>query len=215
MKPLPIFDKESYDLIWLKKDKTFGLITLYVGPDLIHHTKEKKSCKKKILDLGHLPKFLWNYEGHSSKSTWNQAFQSQNRWLRCCWGVYARSKNLRTSIITSRGKTIIFVIVSIVQNDLSTTFKYFSIIFDSLPLFIKNATTPSLEEILFKLTIIKLPWGTWVNCPSKIKPIQMLSQPLLNLGLTKWKAKTQSPPQRKESYATTVIRSEILQVLPC
>lgn len=52
MKPLPIFDKDSYDLIWLKKDKTFGLITLYVGPDLIHHTKEKKAAKKKswILD---------------------------------------------------------------------------------------------------------------------------------------------------------------------
>jgi hypothetical protein len=36
----PIEDDDSYELVCLMKDESLGMITLYVEPTLIHHTKD-------------------------------------------------------------------------------------------------------------------------------------------------------------------------------
>jgi hypothetical protein len=63
---LPVEDDDNYDLICLKKDEALGLITLYVKPDLIHHTKDNKSVKG---NLGYLQNSLWNGEYYSGQPT--------------------------------------------------------------------------------------------------------------------------------------------------
>lgn len=42
---LPIRDDDD-DLVCLTKDEALGLITLYVKPNLIHHTKDNKRAKE-------------------------------------------------------------------------------------------------------------------------------------------------------------------------
>jgi hypothetical protein len=42
---------DSYDLICLKKDEALGLRTLYMEPDLSHHTNSKTA--KKVWDSFH------------------------------------------------------------------------------------------------------------------------------------------------------------------
>ena len=46
LKPFPVADNNNYDLVCLKEDKVFGLITLYVKPNSIHHTKDNKGAKE-------------------------------------------------------------------------------------------------------------------------------------------------------------------------
>jgi hypothetical protein len=63
-----------------------------------------------------------------------------------------RFKNLKVDIITSGGKVKSnSKYVSIVLNNLSPVFKSFAIIFYSIPLFMKNYKTPSLEEVFSNL----------------------------------------------------------------
>ena len=46
MRLLPTEDDNIYDLVCLEKDEGVRLITLYVKPDIIHHTKDNKVAKE-------------------------------------------------------------------------------------------------------------------------------------------------------------------------
>jgi hypothetical protein len=184
-------------IVSLKKDKALGLITLYVELDLIHDTKDNKGAKK-----------IWD----TFKTLFGTVNTTQVKQLETELSnlkmddfdmveeYIAKFKNLKVDIIQAKGKgRLDLELVSIVLNNLSPTFNYFFLIFYNITLFVKDPVTPTLEEIFSNLIQYQATLRNMDELPSDIKPIQRLSQPLLNLSLIGAKGTTQNPPRKKRS----------------
>lgn len=126
MKPIPVDDDYSYDIICLNKDEDLRLITLYVVPDLIHHTKDNKVAKEmwdtfKTFGIVNTTKVNWLENKFSNLKMGD--FNIVEDYI-------ARFRNLNFGIITSGGKEKPdSEYVSIVLNNLSPAYKSFAIIF--------------------------------------------------------------------------------------
>jgi hypothetical protein len=114
---LPVEDDDSYDLVCLKKDKALRLITLYVEPDLIHHTKDNKGAKE-----------IWDtFKTLFGTMNTTQVNQLEIELSNLKMGDFnmveeyiARFKNLKADIIQAGGKgKSNSELVSIVLNNLS------------------------------------------------------------------------------------------------
>jgi hypothetical protein len=124
----------------------------------------------------------------------------------------ARFKSLKADIIQGEGKgKSDSKHVCIVLNNLSPAFKSFALIFYNIPLFVKDNVTPTLEEVFSNLIQHQVTLRNMVEptppihpYPKKIKPIQNLSQPLLNPSSVKVKRNTQNHPKKKKKKKSLV-----------
>lgn len=172
-RPLPPATNSLDNVISLEKDKTLGLITLYFESYLIHHAKDNKNVK----EIGDTFKILFGIVNTTkANGLENELLNLKMGDFDNFEGYIKRFKNLKSNIITSRQKKVksISEYVSIAFNNLSPTFKSFVVIFYSIPLFMKNYKTPSLEEAFVSGNVLKTTFRTsrprWISWTLSFSP---------------------------------------------
>jgi hypothetical protein len=99
-KPLPVAIDGSYDLVCLKKDEALVLITLYMEPNLVHHTNNKSA--KQVWDSFHTLFGAVNTNQINRLETGLSNLKMAD--FATIENIY-RFKNLKTNIFTSGGNS--------------------------------------------------------------------------------------------------------------